>query len=266
MKNYSAVLLISTYNWPEALALVLESVLKQRLMPDAVVIADDGSAEATAQLIAAYKPRFGVPLHHIWHEDKGFRKAMILNKAIAASDADYIIQIDGDCILHPRFIADHLSFAKKGLYLYGTRVRVKQKSVPGVLKQQRLRFHVFSGAIKKRPRSLRIPLLSAWFGVRDAISPRFRGCNTSFWRSDIIKINGYNEDLEGWGREDSELMIRLHHLGVKARRLKFKAIVYHLDHPESSKANFDKNDAIQQASLFQKRIAAKNGIDKYLGT
>ena len=80
----------------------------------------------------------------------------------------------------------------------------------------------------------------------------------------MIQVNGYNEDFEGWGREDSELVIRFHHLGIKGKQLKFKGIVYHLDHLESSKANFKKNDAIQQDTIIQKRITAANGIDKYL--
>ncbi len=263
MKTTTA-LLISTYNWPGALDLILKSALKQTRMPDEILIADDGSAEMTRQVIENYIPEFSIPVRHVWHEDKGFRKAMILNKAIARSTSDYIVQVDGDCILHPKFIADHLSFAREGLYLYGTRVRVKQKQVDEVLKQKKIYFHFFSKGIKKRPRSLRIPFLSRWFGVCNTISPKFRGCNTSFWREDVMRINGYNDDMEGWGREDSELMIRLHNAGIKGRRLKFKGMVYHLDHSESSKANIEKNDAIQKTALARKITVTTKGINQYL--
>ncbi len=264
MKNTKTALLIATYNWVSALELILESVLKQTVLPDEILIADDGSTEETKQLIAHYKAKFTIPVHHIWHEDKGFRKAIILNKTIAKSISDYIIQIDGDCILHTNFVADHISFAEKRLYIYGTRVRIKKEYVPQFLNNKKIYFNFFSKGIKKRPRSLRIPFLSNWFSPQEDISPKFRGCNTSFWKSDFIKVNGYNENLEGWGREDSELMIRFHHLGIRARRLKFKGIIYHLDHSESSKTNFQKNDTIQQETLIKKRIWIEKGVNQYL--
>jgi len=101
-------LVISTYNWPEALELVLKSVLKQELMPNEVIIADDGSSISTKKLITKFKDLFTVPLIHVWHEDNGFQKATILNKAIAESSGDYIVQVDGDCIIHHKFIKDHV--------------------------------------------------------------------------------------------------------------------------------------------------------------
>jgi len=263
-KKVTSALLIATYNWPEALELLLESALKQRVMPDEILIADDGSTEATRQVIASYIPRFPIPVHHVWHEDKGFRKSMILNKALATTDAEYIIQIDGDCMMHPEFIADHLSCIKEGLYVYGTRVRIKESNVERVLKEKKIRFHFFSRGIKKRPRGLRIPFLSALFGVRERISPRFRGCNVSFWRADLIAVNGYNEAMEGWGSEDFEMVIRLHHYGIKGRRLKFKGILYHLDHPESSKFNAEHNFALQQKALAGKYRTVAKGIAQYL--
>src|SRR5690554_2052679 len=101
-------LLISIYNWPEALELVLMSVENQSVGPRELLIADDGSSEKTKQLIDAFAKKSQIPIKHFWHEDKGFRKSKILNKAVAGSTSDYIIQTDGDCIMHKDFVKDHL--------------------------------------------------------------------------------------------------------------------------------------------------------------
>lgn len=264
MNKISTTLLISTYNWPEALNLVLKSVKHQTIMPDEVIIADDGSGEQTRAVIDSYRPGFPVELKHIWHEDKGFRKSKILNRAVAAATSEYIIQVDGDCFLHSRFIEDHIENANRDRYLYGTRVRIRETAVPEVLSGEEIRMHFFKQGLKKRPRNIRIPVISALFKVQSQISPKFRGCNTSFWREDFIAVNGYNEDLEGWGREDSELMIRMHNLGLKAKRLKFNGIVYHLDHNENARDRFDENDRIQDDTIREKLVCCKNGVDKYL--
>ena len=264
MNKISTTLLISTYNWPEALNLVLKSVLQQTVMPDEVIIADDGSDERTRSVIDDYRADFAVDLKHVWHEDKGFRKSKILNRAVAAATSEYIIQVDGDCFLHSRFIEDHIENANRDRYLFGTRVRIRETAVPEVLSSEELKMHFFKSGLKKRPRNIRIPVISTLFKVQSQISPKFRGCNTSFWKEDFIAVNGYNEDLEGWGREDSELMIRMHNLGVKAKRLKFNGIVYHLDHFENSRERFDENDRIQAETISENRVSCENGVKKYL--
>lgn len=120
-------LIISTYNRPDALRLCLLSVKNQTVMPDEVIIGDDGSRRETADLIKEFSRDFPVPLKHIWHEDKGFRLAMMRNKSVAATTGDYIIEIDGDLILHHKFVEDHIRFAQKGCYLKGGRTNLGRK-------------------------------------------------------------------------------------------------------------------------------------------
>src|ERR1044071_7810035 len=109
----SLALVIATYNWPEALKLVLESVLEQTVMPDEILIADDGSGYSTKLLIDSYRNKFKVPLKHFWHRDNGFQKTLIMNQAIAGTDCDYIVQVDGDIVLNTHFIEDHKKVAEK---------------------------------------------------------------------------------------------------------------------------------------------------------
>lgn len=267
MKSYpkmKSALLISTYNWPEALKLVLKSVLNQTKSVDEIIIADDGSGEETRLVINDFKLISNVPVKHVWQNDQGFRKAKILNKAIASSIADYIIEVDGDCVLNKNFVKDHLRMSERKVFLYGSRVNILEKFVSSVLKCQKTNFSFLSKEIKNRTRTIRIPLLSKFYKKRTNLSKKLRGCNISFWREDLIAVNGYNEDFEGWGREDSELFLRILNLGVKGRRLRFGGIVYHIWHKEKSKSKISVNNRIEKQTLSNKLLMCKNGIDKYL--
>ncbi|TBW28452.1 glycosyltransferase family 2 protein [Gramella sp. KN1008] len=259
----TVALLISTYQWPEALDLVLKSVLQQSVIPDEVLIADDGSSQPTFGLIKKYKDA-GLPLKHLWQEDKGFRKSQILNKAIAASDSDYIIQVDGDCILHENFIEDHKFNARKGNFLFGSRVNIKEDAVEQILPGKRVKFGFFSRKVSRRTRNLRIPALSSLYKETGELSRKVRGCNISFWRNDFIAVNGYNEDMTGWGKEDSEMVVRLLNSGVMGRRLRYAGIVYHIWHKEKSREREVINSGIQAEAIENKIIRCEKGIDQYL--
>ncbi|MBB4119172.1 hypothetical protein GGR32_001468 [Mesonia hippocampi] len=257
-------LLISTYNWPEALNLVLASVLAQSKLPDELLIADDGSNAETKTVIDAFITKTTLPVKHIWHEDKGFRKSRILNKAIAQAKGDYIIQLDGDCIMHKDFVEDHAALAQKKVYLYGSRVNIQEFFLKELFLKRKIKFGFFAKGIKKRTRNLRIPLFSSFYKPKAEISKKMRGCNLSFWRSDFIAVNGYNEDIEGWGREDSELVLRMLHNGVAGKRLRYRGIIYHIWHKEQSKSKLSNNNQLQEETIRNKAKWCENGVDKYL--
>lgn len=261
---FSTSLLISTYNWPEALELVLKSVQQQSVLPQEILLADDGSTKVTRELIENFKKHTSIPVLHIWHPDTGFNRSSILNKAIVQATGTYILQTDGDCILHKDFVKDHVSFAAKKTYLFGSRVSIKQERLAHLFSTKEIVFQFFSKGIKKRSRTLRIPFLSHLFSPKPSVSKKLRGCNVSFWKEDFIAVNGYNEDMTGWGREDSELMIRMSNNGIKGRRLKYKGIVYHIWHKTSSKSNLNVNETIQNEAIRENKKRCSNGIDKYL--
>lgn len=257
-------LVISTYNWKEALELVLKSVLKQKMMPSEIVIADDGSKADTKALIESYQAKFDIPLHHVWQEDEGFRKSMIINKAVAQAKGDYIIQVDGDCIMHPSFIKDHLRYARRGVYLSGSRVSIKESYLEPLFRKQKTRLNILSKGLKKRGRALYLPILSTFYKESDGFNLKNRGCNMSFAREDFIAVNGYNEDFEGWGREDSELGRRFHNYGLLNRRLKNIAIIYHIYHYEKPKDKLDENHQMEVDAVKNKTVWCEHGIDKYI--
>ena len=264
MKKPSSALLLSTYNWPAAFRLVLSSALEQTVAVDEILIADDGSGPETHSLIEEFQKKSPIPIRHFWQEDQGFRKSKILNKAVAATAVDYIIQVDGDCIMHPKFVEDHLSASQKGVYLYGSRANILPDFVDLVLQKQITHFSVFSKEIKNKTRTLHFRFLANLYKPHHGISDKFRGCNVSFWRSDFIEVNGYNEDYEGWGREDSDLVIRMGNKGVKAKRLRYAGIVYHIHHKINSKHNFELNDKMQNETIANKVTFIENGVNKYL--
>ncbi|SRX55307.1 glycosyltransferase family 2 protein [Aequorivita sp. CIP111184] len=257
-------LLISTYNWPEALGLVLKSAERQSVQPFEILIADDGSKEETKKLIENFKMKTLIKVVHVWHEDKGFRRSKILNKAIAVAAGDYIVQIDGDCIMHSDFVKDHQKMAENNQFLFGSRVNIQQGFLKELFERGTINFGFYSKGIKKRTRAMRIPILSSTYKASNELSTKLRGCNLSFWKKDFIAINGYNEDFEGWGREDSEMVIRLLNSGVMGKRLRYRGIIYHIWHLVKDQSRFEINDSLQLQTQKNKVKRCENGITKYL--
>ncbi len=262
--NPKCSLITPTYNWPEALELLLLSIKQQKVLPDEVIIADDGSTKETKHLIEAFQVNFPVPLIHVWHQDQGNRKPRIMNKAIAKATHDYIIEIDGDIIMHCNFVKDHLKFAAKGYYLYGSRANIQQSHLGEIFRNQQIHFNYFSKGIKKRGRTIHLPILTQFYKPVKERSKKLRGCNMSFWRDDFIKVNGFNENLVGWGIDDSEMIQRLHNIGIKGKRLKFSGLAYHIYHKEQSKSHIDLNKEIENQTTKEKRQRCEKGIDQFL--
>lgn len=261
----TCALLISTYNWPEALALVLKSVKKQTRVPDEVLIADDGSGDETRKLIRDFQKDFPCPLHHVWQEDKGFRLGAIRNKAIARATAEYIVQIDGDCILSPQFIEDHLRLARPCWFSCGHRAWLSETLSRRLLESgENKPLSAFTHGIQNRGNALRIPVLVQFLRERYRAKKPYigKGCNMAFWTKDILKINGYNEDISGWGNEDSELEVRLMKLGIRRQTLKFAAVQYHLFHKENDRSRTAENIEILNLARASPEYRTPNGIEK----
>tara|TARA_B110000459_G_scaffold195995_1_gene237380 strand:- start:103 stop:891 length:789 start_codon:yes stop_codon:yes gene_type:complete len=256
-------LVITTYNWPEALELVILSILKQSVLPTEILIADDGSTKETKQLIERYSSKFKSGIIHFWQKDEGFQKTSILNKSIAKANGEYIIQIDGDIIMHTHFIKDHVQMAVKGFFIHGSRTFLNDTTTQKAIRNSIINFSIFSPGITNRFNSLYSSLLSKVLSKKNKKLKGTRGCNFSFWKQDFIKVNGYNEDMSGWGKEDTELSLRLMNSGLKKLKLKCLAICYHLHHKTSSKAGLNINNSILSIVFKEKREICNNGINKY---
>lgn len=268
-------LAILTYNWPDALDRVLESIAGQRRMPDEVLIADDGSGPATAAVIARWQSALPVPVRHLWQEDKGFRAARCRNMAIAESSGDYVILLDGDMLLHPDFVGDHERFAEPGFFLQGGRLKASIAESKRLLSDGRpvfapwadADFDEFDGT--RRLYAFHQPLL-ARLKARSRNGGRVMSCNMSFWRQDLIRVNGFDERMEGYGAEDRELAARLENSGLRRRGLKWAALAVHLWHNSRAPPDVDDmdlpNNRLFHATRTQKIIRCENGIDGHLAS
>lgn len=258
-------LIISTYNRPDALKLCLLSAFRQDLLPDEIIIGDDGSSPETKQIIDNMRKGCPVKLIHIWHEDLGFRLAMMRNKCIALASSEYIIEIDGDIIMHRYFIRDHVRYAEKGFYLKGGRANLNQIFTEKICGNGKLpTLGLFSNAYEsKRENSLNIPfigrLLLSRYRNKRGLS---LGCNMSFFRSDAIAINGYDEFFEGWGGEDGDFARRLRLLGIKKHHLKFIGNTFHLWHEDKFMYNKSINE--EYSMRYISNPVCENGINKYM--
>ena len=259
-------LIISTYNWPSALNACLQSILMQSRMPDEVIIADDGSGSETRDLIHQFQAYFPVPIVHVWHPDAGFQLAVIRNKAIVVAQHEYIIQIDGDLILHPQFVNDHLNLARQGSFISGSRVLLPDDFSAHILRTGKIPSWstlVFKG--DNRLNALHFPALMRYLAPEyKKRQPYYvKGCNMSFWREDLFKVNGYNEAITGWGREDNELAVRLINSGKKRLFIKFGGICFHLFHPVVSREMEELNDEILSEAIKTKILFAARGISDH---
>jgi glycosyltransferase involved in cell wall biosynthesis len=257
-------LIITTYNAPEYLERVLRAVSRQTTPPDEVLLADDGSGDETRQVFARWAGAQTTPARHLHQPHEGFRKARILNQAIARSQTDYLVFLDGDALPHPGFIADHRRLARTGCFVQGHRwlagESVAQWFGRRDLVQDRRRA-LWRGQLRALSRAYRWP--RPWVRLRPD-REGIRGCNLAIWRADLVAINGYNEAFEGWGREDSELAVRLMNRGVCRLDVRGWALCYHLWHPPASRAAVPANDELLARAEQTKATRCEAGLSQHL--
>jgi len=260
----SLAVVVSTYNAPHFLSLVLEGYRQQTDHNFSVYVADDGSTEETKELIRKIKADFPVTLHHVWHEDTGFRKARIHNQVIRQVHEEYILLTDGDCIPLPGLVAAHRKFAGDDYFISGSRILLSNSFTNQLCQCKQMETaHPLIWWCKQRMRGninrlfplLLPPTLSKASGQLKGI----RGCHLGCPTEALIHINGFDESFEGWGREDSDLTARLLHAGFSRRNLRGLPVL-HLWHQEFSRQHLEKNDTLLQDCLKTQRISAISGI------
>ncbi len=253
-------LIITTYNSPEALELCLLSVLDQTRIPDEVIIADDGSTQETRELVEKIGGFSVLPVIHSWQDDKGFRAAKSRNSAISKAVGDYIIMVDGDIILERHFVRDHIDTAQPGQFIQGSRVILSKAKTKDILVSGDITLFFFSSGIENRKNCIRSKTFSKMFSGTDETLAGVRACNSSFWKKDAIAVNGFNEEFEGWGREDSEFARRLMNYGIKRFNLRFLATAFHLYHSICVRENIGSNDAILENTVNNKLKWCSKGL------
>jgi glycosyltransferase involved in cell wall biosynthesis len=272
-KKIKIAVIVTTYNRPDALKAVLEGYLSQNDKDFELLIADDGSAEETRQLIAGYQEKCSLKIKHVWQEDKGFRAGKIRNMAIAGTGADYIIFSDGDCIPLPDFIGHHRRLAEKNWFVAGSRVLLSERLTNQILKEQtpvhQWKLNDWFAARFKKDINRLSPLLSLPLGnlLRKVAFNKWKGvmtCNLAVWRQDLIKINGFDEAYSGWGLEDSDIVIRLIRSKAYRKSARFLPPVFHLWHKENDRFGLPGNSERFNDLINSDRVYVACGVNQYL--
>ncbi|MFM7800299.1 MAG: glycosyltransferase [Planctomycetota bacterium] len=253
-------LAITTHARADALARVLACVRAQSRPPDELIVAEDGADAATAAVVAhhasvASAAQTAPRLRHLQQPHQGFRVARLRNLAIAAATGDYIVFVDGDMLLHPRFVEDHARCARRGYWTQGVRVPLgaDASTLPGPL--SRGRFGLRRAALWYAPR-LQRALRSPGAGLLAV-----KSCNQGFWQDDLLRVNGFDERFEGWGPEDKELCARLGHAGVRRQALLGGGIACHLHHPPAPRDRRAFNESLLAATLAARTTRCERGVD-----
>ena len=266
--------LVTTYNHPEWLEKVLWGLSAQDDRAFEVVIADDGSGPETRALIDRLRPGLGVPLEHVWHEDLGFRKCAILNRAIVAARGELLAFLDGDCIPRRDFVAVHRALSLPGRFCSGGALRLPMATSRLIGREDVLTGRALDPTWLRAhgaPWSIRLarlaagPVLSALLDGVTPTRPTFNGGNASVWRTDAIRVNGFDERMEHGGL-DREFGERLENDGIRGRQVRHRAVVVHLDHDRGYRREdaVRTNRAIRDETARTRRTRAVVGLDQYL--
>ncbi len=264
--------IVTTYNRPDALAAVLAGYRDQTDPDFELLVADDGSTDETRRLIESHTTRVPFKLRHVWQEDRGFRPGAARNRAVAQTQADYLIFVDGDCVPARNFVQRHCALAEHGFFLSGNRVLLSAAFTRRVLAEE-MRVHQWHAARcllawVQRDVNRMLPLLSLPDTTLRKRAPRqwqgVKTCNLSLWREDFMRVNGFDESYSGWGLEDSDLAIRLIHAGIRHKSARFATPVFHLWHRENDRSRLAENQKLLDAIIASARIEARVGLNQYL--
>ena len=262
-----AAVVISTYNRPKALNLVLQGLSRQKVQARQIVVGDDGSTDETRGVIESWRSQ-GLPVEHCWHEDRGYRKSVIMNQAMRMVKQPLSIFTDGDCVPLEGFVRDHVRYAEPGCILAGPRMLASApltQTLEGGSDSclgKSLLWWLKQGVFRNVNRLT--PLIHLPDGAWRKSAPRkwewVRGCNFSVETKYVWRAGGFEENLFGWGPDDSDIAVRMINAGVRVKSLRFAAPLLHLWHKEESRVTLEKNLAYLHAALAEKRTRATAGF------
>lgn len=268
----SVSVVLSTYEQPRALALALEGYARQSLSGFQVVVADDGSGPETRRALERSAAEHDLELVHVRHEDRGFRKTEILDRALLSADGDYVVFSDGDCVPRDDFLDTHARLAGRGRFLSGGYLKL-----PGELTERLTAEDVRTGRIfdpkwlirngwrpgRRRVRLFRSERAARLLDLLTPTRPTWNGHNASTWKDALLEVNGFDLDM-GYGGEDRALGERLENLGLRGHQIRHRAPVVHLHHPRPWKDRdvIEENRRRRRAIRGSGRVKAERGIEQ----
>lgn len=257
-------LAITTYERPDALAAVLTTVARQTSPPDELIVADDGSGPATREVCEGYSATTPLLVQYVRQDHDGFRLARLRNLAIARASHPYIVFVDGDMLLHPRFIDDHRRFARRGYFTQGVRIPIPPQPTTSILEGDVTLPPPSSIGWRRRAYASHAPHLSSAMRSLANTFIAIKGCNQAFWREDLVAVNGFNEDFVGWGPEDKEIAARLQRHGTRRQTLLFGGIAFHLHHPPAGRERRAANERLLADTRTRRLARCEHGLEAHL--
>ena len=260
--------IVTTYEREDALDAVLRALSRQSDRDFEVIVADDGSGPGTGALVERWKPQLGVPLSHVWHEHRDFRAGEIRNRAILSSRGGYCVFLDGDCLARSDFIATHRALAERGWFVTGNRALLSpaltERTLRDRLEPERWTLAAWlgqrcSGGLNRVASVLRLPL-GPLRKLRSRQWEGARSCNLAVWRADLDRVDGFDQAFSGWGKEDSDLLVRLLHAGVRRKDGSFATAVLHLWHPPADRARLSLNEQKLEQVVQSDGVRAGQGM------
>ncbi len=263
--------ILSTYNSPDWLEKVLLGYAVQTFRDFELVIADDGSGDETRQRIEKLRQETNLPIRHVWHEDNGFQKSAILNRAIVAARHEYLVFSDGDCIPRTDFLGVHAARAEKGRFLSGGYTKLGLEASRLIGSKQIESGEVFElrwlAAHGLPARAFSKHAAADWraavYNFLTPTTPSWNGHNASGWKSDLLRVNGFDERMQ-YGGQDRELGERLQNAGIRGKQIRYLAICLHLDHGRgyATDESVAKNRGIRDETRQERRTWTRCGIEK----
>jgi glycosyltransferase involved in cell wall biosynthesis len=262
--------IVTTYNNVHGLKLVLAGLSRQSLREFEIVVADDGSGPETASAIEDFGARAPVPVHHLWHPHRGVRKSVILNRAIAAAQGNYLIFFDGDCIPTAECLARHVRSTQQGCYLAGGAVFLSRAFSDSLTAEDVTAGHLDRPGlwwrhVNKRRRLLvsHLPVIPPLMDRRVPRPPSWRGGNSSAFAQDLYRVGGFDERFT-YGFEDADLGQRLQAAGVQAKSIRYTCPVLHVEHdrPYADSSDIARSHALYLENRAQRLVWTPNGLPR----
>ena len=267
----TASVIFSTYNSEDWLEKTIIGFSVQTFKDFEIIIADDGSRDATKVLIDRLRSEISIPIIHVWQEDNGFQKSQILNKAIIASNSDYLIFTDGDCIPREDFVEVHIDSREQGFFLSGGYFKLPMDISKAISKEDIVAQNCFNlnwlkaSGLKFSGKNMKFIASGIFAKILNFITPTnasWNGHNSSGWKKDLVDVNGFNQEMQ-YGGQDRELGERLFNKGLKSKQIRYSAICVHLDHKRGyvNKETWKKNYIIRENTRESKVVKTLVGID-----
>ncbi len=246
-------ILITTFRRPGHLSLVLESIALQRLRGTTIeiVVSDDGSGDETPHVVRAFATSSGIAVRYVTQPHDGFRLARARNAAARLARGDYLLFLDGDCMIPRHHVAAHMARRRRGTALLGYCARLTQEASRTLLPEN-LAIIDFGRLVTDRERRLLARRhRKAWWhaALRHPTKPRLAGGDFGVWRDDLMAVNGFDERFVGWGQEDDDLGLRLRGLGVRLESILDRTRSLHVWHETDPTATRRWRDGANVARL-----------------